>query len=353
VVDGLRVLPAATVARMQTPLRRFHPEVPPLLHGFYRMDRGGETILGHSGSLGDMVSLMALFPERDLGLFVVYNAAVERAPGELLEGLATRMSGDPLPVAGPPPEDFHRRAGRYLGEYASTRRNQSTLEKAAGLTAGVKVTSDGEGHLLTRFAADDVRQWVELTPDRFRERDGSARLAFSRTSDGSMRMWLSTLPVAAFEQQQGLAAPTLHRAAFAITSSLFLLALLGWPLAAMRSGRQMVFGREPRLPAGRVTLAWTTALLGVIGLILLALAIGEGRAFLQGVPTTAKLAVWTHALFLPLAIAAFIGALATLMDGAGRDATPGQRLRLLIVASAGMVHLALLLWWNLMPWNLP
>ncbi|MDZ7826991.1 MAG: serine hydrolase [Gammaproteobacteria bacterium] len=88
VVDGRRVLPAATVARMQTPLRRFHPEVPPLLHGFYRMDRGGETILGHSGSLGDMVSLMALFPERDLGLFVVYNAAAERAPGELLEGLA-------------------------------------------------------------------------------------------------------------------------------------------------------------------------------------------------------------------------------------------------------------------------
>ena len=40
--------------------------------------------------------------------------------------------------------------------------------------------------------------------------------------------------------------------------------------------------------------------------ILLALAISEGRAFLQGVPMLAELAVWTHALYLPPAIAKLI-----------------------------------------------
>ncbi|MDZ7826989.1 MAG: hypothetical protein U5R48_14440 [Gammaproteobacteria bacterium] len=102
-----------------------------------------------------------------------------------------------------------------------------------------------------------------------------------------------------------------------------------------------------------MTLAWFTALLGLTGMVLLALAIGEGRAFLEAVPTTAKLAVWTHAVFLPLAVAAFIGALTTLVGSAGQDATVGQRLRLLGVAVAGVVHLTLLLWWNLMPWHLP
>ena len=43
---GEQRLDPALVEAMARPLRRFPPELPPVLHGFYRMDHGGEVIHG-------------------------------------------------------------------------------------------------------------------------------------------------------------------------------------------------------------------------------------------------------------------------------------------------------------------
>lgn len=349
-LDGREVMTPGAAALLQAPLRQFDPLVPPLLHGFMRMDRGGEVIYGHTGSLGDMVSLLALLPERGLGLFAVYNSDAEAAPGELLGALVQRLDAPQLPAPVAPPADFAARADRYVGEYAPTRRNQTTFEKIAGLSGGVLVAATDDGHLVTRFGPGQATRWVETAPDQFRAVDGFARLAFTQTDSGHLRMWLSTTPEMAFEQRTGLTKPSLHRLGFAACATVFFLALLGWPLAAMRSGERLVFGRVQRLPGGAVALAWVTAALGLLGVTALGLGFAEGNALLFGVPDLVRAGLWLNLLFA-------LGAAATLVVGvvvlSGSAGTPGQRLRLFAVGLAGAVQTVLLLYWNLLPWNLP
>jgi CubicO group peptidase (beta-lactamase class C family) len=351
VVDGRRVLTAETVRRMQEPLRRFHPQAPPVLHGFYRMDRGGERVLGHQGSTMTTHTVLAILPDRGIGLFAAYNGdGGASAPIELLGALVERLAPTELPEPRTPPEDFAERADRYTGEYLPSRRDESSLARAGALVAAVRVAATADGHLLTRFPDGDALQWVEVAPDEFRARDGLARASFRATADGGMELWFSTDALRVLQRADGLASPALHRLGFTIAIAVLLLAFVGYPAAGLRSGDRMVFGQVRRLPPVAVPLAWGTAATGLVGLVLIGLSTGAGDAFVTGVPAAMVAALWTNALFAVLAGATL---LVGLVCAFGDGATPGQRGRLLVVALAAVLHAGLLAYWNLMPWGIP
>ena len=146
----LRLLPEELVAAMAEPLRAFLPQQHPFLHGFFRMDRAGEVIYGHHGDLEDSHSVFALLPKAGLGVFAVYNGSGGPAANMLLDAIVDRLQGRTLPPAIEPPADFAGRADRYAGEYASSRRNFSTLEKAALLGGALTISASADGYLVTQ-----------------------------------------------------------------------------------------------------------------------------------------------------------------------------------------------------------
>jgi hypothetical protein len=335
---------------MASPLRRFHPELPPVLHGFYRMDSRGEVVHGHHGDVNDTQSVFALFPERGIGVFAVYNRFGGSAGSAFVDAVAARLQGQERPAVLTPPGDFAARAARYTGEYAATRRNHSTLEKAALLAGTLRVSTSSDGHLVLRWPSGEARQWVEVEPDAFRARDGDATLRFDATNDGDLRLWSDAWPLGAYEQQRGLAAPSVHRLLLALVATALVMALFGYPAASLRSGERMVFGAVPKLPAGTVTLVWLTAALGLIVLCMVFIGLGDTEAFVYEVPSFARVATWLAAAFGGLALVTGLLGLRTLL---GNDGTFGQRARLGTVAFAALLLALLLVHWNLVPWGLP
>ncbi|WP_225316376.1 MULTISPECIES: serine hydrolase [Haloferax] len=79
-----RILEANTVTEMHRQHFAKEPDAPELngmAYGFIEMDRNDERIVGHWGDTAFFRSLLALYPERDTGLFVVYNSPVDTTLG--------------------------------------------------------------------------------------------------------------------------------------------------------------------------------------------------------------------------------------------------------------------------------
>ncbi len=67
------MLDSATLAFMEQPAHRHHPDVNPMRYGFMDLSRNGVTVIGHGGNTFWFHSLMALFPESNAGLFISFN----------------------------------------------------------------------------------------------------------------------------------------------------------------------------------------------------------------------------------------------------------------------------------------
>ncbi len=350
-VGNAQLLPEELVAAMARPLRAFLPQQHPFLHGFYRMDRAGEVIYGHHGDLEDSHSVFALLPERGLGVFAVYNGSGGPAANMLLDAIVDRLQGRTLPPAIEPPADFAGRADRYTGEYASSRRNFSTLEKAALLGGALTVSASAEGYLVTQGPTGPARHWVETAPDRFRARDGHAEIRFEETDAGNLRLWSGSWPGSVHERLGIWAAPSTHMTLLTVTTTVFVLAMFGYGRAGLTSSRpRMVFGDERRLPTGPITLAWLASVLGLALLLGLALTLGDSQAFNFEVPAFVAAQLWAAAAF---AVLTLLLCSVTLRVHSSKQGSLGQRLRLTTVCLAAVAQTASFHFWNLMPWGLP
>ena len=350
-VGNAQALSSELVSAMAEPLRAFLPAQRPFLHGFYRMDRAGEVIYGHHGDLEDTHSVFALLPERGLGVFAVYNGSGGPAPNMLLDAIVDRLQGRTLAPAIEPPPDFARRADRYAGEYASSRRNFSTLEKAALLGGALTISASSDGYLVTQGPNGPARHWVETAPDRFRARDGHAEIRFEETDAGNLRLWSGSWPGAVHERLGMWAAPSTHTTLLTVTTTVFVLAMFGYGHAGFTGSRpRMVFGDERRLSPGPVLLAWLTSLLGLALMLGLAFSLGDNEAFNFEVPTLVEVQLWLAAAFAMLTLLLCSLTLRVHSSGQGSG---GQRLRLTLVCLAAVAQTASFHFWNLMPWGLP
>ena len=162
------------------------PELNGMAYGFIEMDRNDERIVGHWGTTPRFRSLLALFPERDVGLFVVYNApGGHTASFELLDAFVDRYyprSDAPLVE---PPAGAAERAAALTGEYRSLTISESSWERVLGvMTRTYTVGATDDGYLTTRSLGEGTRTWVERSPGVYEERGGSETLVFRFDADG-------------------------------------------------------------------------------------------------------------------------------------------------------------------------
>ena len=177
---GGRILAPASVRAMREPLFQAHPDLPPILHGFFRSDRNGEVVYGHGGDVNGFHSDLSLLPERALGVFVSFNAdPAATARAHLVDAFLDHFF--PAAYLGEPVTPATREIARYAGEYLPLRRNLSTFERLGSLIMGVDVGVDGDDLLVS--TRNGTGRWVPTGAGAFRARYGDAALAFVTPAD--------------------------------------------------------------------------------------------------------------------------------------------------------------------------
>ncbi|MFC7028901.1 hypothetical protein ACFQH8_18675 [Halomicroarcula sp. GCM10025710] len=162
------------------------PELNGMAYGFIEMDRNGETIVGHWGDTPRFMSLLALYPERDTGVFVVYNSpGGSPARFELLQAFTDRYYPRSDTAVVEPPVGAADRALALTGDYRSLTISESSWERVLGvMTRTYTVGATDEGYLATTRLGEGTRTWVERRPGVYEEVGGSDRLVFRFDEDG-------------------------------------------------------------------------------------------------------------------------------------------------------------------------
>ena len=343
--DGDQYLRPETVAGMHDARFRNHPAVNGVGYGFYEMSRGDTRIVGHAGDTQLFHSLLALFPDQDMGLFISYNTAGgAQARQELLDAFVDEFATPELPTVEQSGE-APARADELTGWYRGTRISATEPAKLLGATGTIQVRTDDDGTLVTEPVAPgaDSQRWVETEPLVFRAIDGHERLAF-RTEDGRVTHLIQN-PLGGFRPLGPLEHPLGQAAGFAVSTLLLVLTVLGW----LGAGLYRYFGDRP--PMDRQPRA-ARALVGVSGLLLLAAPVGLVSAVgLNPIAIVYGLPEWTAVTFAaPLAGA--VGSLAavgaTALAWRERYWGPLGRVHYTVVTAALLTLTWLLAYWNLL-----
>jgi CubicO group peptidase (beta-lactamase class C family) len=266
-----RILEAETVRQMHQ--RQFTkseavPELNGMAYGFIEMDRNNETIVGHWGDTPRFKSLLALYPDRDTGLFVVYNS-----PGggparfELLQAFTDRYyPRSDAPVV-EPPNGAGERARELAGDYRSLTISESSWERVLGvMTRTYTVGATDEGHLTTSRLGVETQTWVERQPGVYEEVGGSGTLVFRFDENGQpTHMFLGHFGPATYERVPSYESLTVLQGVLGAGVMAFLSVLLLWlggPVwrrwrdGTVPSDRE----RAARWLAGTVSLCWLAVL---------------------------------------------------------------------------------------------
>jgi hypothetical protein len=266
-----RILEAETVREMHS--RQFTkseavPELNGMAFGFIEMDRNGEQIVGHWGDTPRFKSLLALYPERDAGLFVVYNA-----PGggparfELLQAFTDRYYPRADTPIVEPPDGAADRARELTGDYRSLTVSESTWERVLGvMTRTYTVRATDEGYLTTSRLGEPTRSWVERRPGVYEEVGGSDMLVFRVDEDGrATHMFRHAFGPATYERVPWDESLTVLQAVLGAGVVAFLSVLLLWlgsPVWRRWRGGTVPGDREraARWLLGVVSLCWLAVL---------------------------------------------------------------------------------------------
>ena len=227
----LEVETAREMHRRQFTKSEAVPELNGMAFGFIEMDRNDETIVGHWGDTPRFKSLLALYPERDTGLFVVYNS-----PGggparfELLDAFTDRYYPQSDTPVVEPPNGAADRAHELAGDYRSLTVAESSWERILGvMTRTYTVGATDEGYLTTNRLGAGTQTWVERRPGVYEEVGGSDMLAFQFDEDGrATHMFRHAFGPATYERVPWYEDLTMLQAVLAAGVVSFLSVLVLW-----------------------------------------------------------------------------------------------------------------------------
>ncbi|WP_254621142.1 serine hydrolase [Sphingomonas sp. CL5.1] len=285
-LGGNRILGERTAALMHdSPLDKVNPYslIPPLNRmelGFFETNVNGHEVIGHLGDTAAFHTSLHLFINDHVGLYVSFNSPGRQgAVGTLRNALFEDFADRYFPNQGTDGRVDERTAREHAkmmtGLWENSRRSVTSFTAALGLLGQTEVTVDAKGELVVpslKAAGGRPRQWVEIAPFVWRERDGHDRLA-AKVVDGKVVRWSmdEMSPFIVFDRvPAGVSASWLKPALYA-SFAIMLLTFLWWPVSwAIRrrynaplgvSGQSLKAYRATRIAAGLeagVLIAWMT-----------------------------------------------------------------------------------------------
>ena len=270
-LDGQRILKAATVSQMLDTVTAYDPRQNGIALGFVEEARNGLRVLGHGGDTVYFHSLLALVPEKQLGLFISYNSTGTGVVplrtviwGQLLDRYfpAERSAG-----AGSNVQAAGLTASDVAGRYMSSRRAETSLLRLLSVLQQPTAIAQPDGTLIVDAFVGlngNPRMFVPVGDGVFREKHGEARLVFVRGEDGVIRMLTGSSGIAIFERSPPLLDAGLVMVGLALSVAVVVgnILVLGASLL-MRSHYGVALGWPPH----EVILQGASTLAGVVVLV--------------------------------------------------------------------------------------
>lgn len=212
------------------------------------------------GDIPGFHSNMALFPDKNMGVYVSYNGDGDTGKAALAADEVALLAAEHVyggKAEGTSKSTVKEDIGQYEGSYRANRTSHSDFTRASALTGSIEVSAGDDGVLTTSgpLSADpDVteQKWRQIEKGVFQEVDGDARIAFE---DGQLTV--STDVAVAFNKVPWYESPQLHMQLLIGGLALISLTMICWPIIAL-----VRRSRDPRPgPRAARLLAWANSLL--------------------------------------------------------------------------------------------
>lgn len=299
-VNGAKILDSATLALMKTPAHRHHPAVNPMRYGFMDVSRGGVEVIGHGGDTFWFHSMMALFPQSDVGFFLSFNT--NEGGGVYLDVL-TEFMDRYFPEASLKPAMPVRKEyfDQFTGKYRANRHPYSDFTSVVSAMGDVTVTPrDSTG--LNVQSGEKLRELVPIDSLVFREINSSAVVAFEKDKEGRVtNMFIGNMPIFTLYKVAGLKSAELHLFILIVAIAVGVVALIFWPFVALsRIGYQSHRFTKP-MPFNARLIAWLNFLVLLIFYLGIASNANE-EGLVYGTSSALKIFLWFPYLVILLTL---------------------------------------------------
>jgi len=254
-LNNATILDSATLVLMKSPAHQHHPAVNPMRYGFMDLSRGGVEVIGHGGDTFWFHSLMVIFPQSSVGLFLSFNT--DTGGGVYLEVLNEFMDRYfPESAKAPPIVVSKKYLQQFTGEYRGNRHSYNDFTSIVSISGDAKVSLMDSTGLRLR-SGERLRELVPIDSLVFREKNSTAIIAFEKNKEGQVtHLFIGNMPIFAFYKVSGLKSASLHIFLFVTTGIVMLVALLFWPFVAFsRIGYQAHRFTKP-MPFNARLVAW-------------------------------------------------------------------------------------------------
>jgi CubicO group peptidase (beta-lactamase class C family) len=238
-IAATRILEEATAQQMHGTLFAYDPRLNGLAYAFWELSWNDQWIIGHPGDMITHHSMLALLPDRNLGLYAVWNGegGLQLNEGPFLQAFLDHYYPvaelDPVPLA-----DAAERAGRYIGSYRMNVGSITTWEKMMAIFGALNLRDSGDGTLLLDTPYGQQR-WVEVEPLVFHEVGGQDMVIFEDDDQGRIiRAFVHSQPRMTIEKLAWHESPGLHMPLLLGSVLVFLTMVIAAPVSAIRARRR-------------------------------------------------------------------------------------------------------------------
>lgn len=228
-------------------------------YGFYEQNLQGRRLLVHGGDTEAFHSLLALYPEQGLGLYLAVNGPYagdgDATRMQLLKAFLDRYfpGKDVAPPAAPGAAPAE--ASDLSGWYLSSRVPFSTLDSVLRPLQELKISAQKDGALRLAPFRGATSSWIPIGPRLYRQQDGARLLAFYPKDGPIQGFALDSAPFIAFQKVAGYLDTPTFQLGLLLVCALVFLSGLAWPVVNLaRRGenplRPYVPAREAWLAAG-------------------------------------------------------------------------------------------------------
>jgi CubicO group peptidase (beta-lactamase class C family) len=234
----IRILQTASAHDMRRQYYAFNSQLPGMTRGFAEAFHNNIHLVFHSGTTDLSSSLVALLPDQNVGLFMTFNSYISTPPRlDLLNALLDHYYPASIPGEVTPPADFSQRAANFTGNYLTSRRAETNIDKLISPLSEVTVVSNPDSTLMVEAFRDSdgvPKRWVETSPLVFQEVGGQSLLAFNIDDrDQVTAMYYGDQPILLFQKLDWHEDPKIHLAGLGLSLLVFIATVVIWLLGGL------------------------------------------------------------------------------------------------------------------------
>jgi hypothetical protein len=340
------------------------PELEGWTYGFFEHLENGERMIGKDGDSPGFSSSLYLMPERDLGFFMSFNAAL--SAGEIVHDprlvfpstfLDHYFPGDDALRPARPTGS----AARLSGRYRWSRYGHTSIDKVISPLSLLqwRIQAHPDGSITFSYPAllgELSSRWVEVEPGLFQNQENGQYLAYGEDERGRVaHIYTKVTEEGVLERVAWYETLAVQGALLAFVSIAFVTTLVVWLVDGVKRVRSVRRARGTVRARGRLLYpaSWLAGLLAVLGLLFLAgLAALLAYAMSVRAPQVPPY-VWAL-LVLPLVVAALTLTLLICVVWAWvkRRGSLLGRIHYTTVALAGLALVWFAGYWNLLGFKL-